>query len=120
MADLSPWRRQIDEALAHGWDGHTFEDLERAVDEGDMQAWCSPGTIVLTQIIQYPQQKRLFFFLVSGDLATAEAMSEDIYEFGRSHGCTVAAFSGRPGWQRTFLTRQGWSVKPFITMEKAL
>lgn len=85
-----------------------------------MQAWTRPGSIIITEVIEYPQEKQLYFFICGGDLATVEAMTPEVYAWGKSLGCTVAVFAGRPGWQRTFLARQGWQVKPFIIMEKAL
>lgn len=120
MADLSPWRKYIDDALAQGWGGHTFEDVERAVVEKDMQVWTRPDAAIITQVVLYPQFKQLYFFLAGGNLATLEGMLPEIYDWARSIGCTKALFAGRPGWQRTFLTRHGWQVKPITIMEKSL
>jgi hypothetical protein len=120
MADLSPWKRQIEEALTYGHRGHDLKDLEEMVEDGTLQAWCQPGSILLTLIREYPNQKQFNIFLGAGDLATLEPMFLEACEWGKMQGCTVAVLAGRPGWQRTFLTRQGWSVRPTILMEKQL
>jgi hypothetical protein len=38
----------------------------------------------------------------------------------KKEGCTRAAFIGRPGWQRTYLAREGWHIEPYVFMEKQL
>jgi hypothetical protein len=121
MMDLSPWRRYIEDALATGWQGHTYEDVCRGVEDEMMQIWTRPDAAIVTQVIQYPQFMQLYVFLAGGNLATLEQMAPEIEEWGRvEHGCTRAVFIGRPGWQRTFLNRTGWRVEPVVYMEKEL
>lgn len=120
MADLSPWRRFIEDALRAGWQGHTYEDICAAVDDGSMQIWTRPNAAAVTQLIVYPQFKQCFVFLAGGDLAGCEDIAKDVEAFAREHHCQRMSFIGRPGWQRTFLNRTGWSHESLVYMEKTL
>lgn len=106
---IENYRRAIEEALVYTGGSHTYEDVVRLVEEGQMQYWPSAHSVVITEIIDYPQERILNFFLVGGgSLAEIEMMHEPLIEWGRTQGCTKAVMTGRPGWGRTFLTREGW------------
>lgn len=120
MIDISKSRRFIEDALKHGWQGHTFDDVQNNVNEGLMQIWARPNAAIVTQIFIFPQYKQLDVFLAGGNLADLEAMCPEIEEWAKEQGCTKAVLIGRPGWQRTFLSRTGWRQEPVIYMEKTL
>lgn len=120
MADIDAFRPQLEAALEYADGSHTFEDVARLVAEGNMQFWPGTTSAVVTEIINYPRKKTLNFFLAGGDLAELERMSPIILQWGRSVGCTHAAFCGRPGWERTFLTRTGWQKSNMVVLEKPL
>lgn len=123
MIDLGAHRQQIESALAYSGGTHTYEDVQAAVEAGDLQYWPGPRSVVITEIMQYPQTRVLNFFLAgaeTGHLAELEAMYPEIEKWGRTQGCTVAVMSGRKGWERSFLTRkEGWEPK-LVFFEKQL
>lgn len=123
MIDLGAHRQQIESALAYSGGTHTYEDVRAAVEAGDLQYWPGPRSVVITEIMQYPQTRVLNFFLAgaeTGHLAELEAMYPEIEKWGRAQGCTVAVMSGRKGWERSFLTRkEGWEPK-LVFFEKQL
>lgn len=118
--DLEAHRGQIEAALGYAGGTHTFEDIRAAVEAGDLQYWPGVRSVIITEIIQYPQKRALNFFLAGGDLAELEAMYPLIEEWGKTRGCVVAVMTGRRGWERSFLTRkEGW--KPtLVVLEKEL
>lgn len=112
MPSIEHFREYIERALEHAGGSHTFADVEQAVAEGRLQFWPGPHSVVLTEIIEYPQGLVLNYFIAGGGgpnpLAELEAMVPQIEAWGRERGCKRATFIGRKGWGRTFLTRTGW------------
>jgi hypothetical protein len=118
--DISAYRTHIERALAYGDDTHTYADVQEMVAAGRAVFWPGPASCVVTETILGPRRKSLHFFLAAGKLSELEIMAPHLLEWGRSEGCTRATLIGRPGWQRSFLTRTGWSVSPLILMGKDL
>lgn len=117
--DISVHRRQIEDALVYSGGSHSFEDVADAVAAGKMQYWAAPSSAIVTEILAYPQHLALNFFLAGGNLAEIEKMTPIILDWGREQGCKQAVFSGRPGWERTFLKATGW-VPRLVVFEKSL
>lgn len=117
---IENYRRQIEAALEYAGGTHTFEDVAAAVDAGAMQLWTGPNSVVVTEILQFPRYKALNFFLAGGNMAELEAMHGGIIEWAREQGCERALFTGRKGWERTFLTRTGWTNSELVVLEKVL
>lgn len=120
--EIEGFRRYIEEALQYAGGTHTFEDVRAAVADGRMQLWPGVHSVVITEIITYPQYKALNFFLAGGErnsLAEFEAMEPLINAWGHAQGCRVACFTGRRGWERTFLSRTGWRSS-LVVLEKSL
>lgn len=80
-----------------------------AADE--CQAWSGPASVVITEIVVHPRKRVLNIFLAGGNLPEIEAMTPLILEWGKSRGCVAATFTGRRGWGRTYLTKQGWTER---------
>lgn len=112
-------RAQIEAALEYAGGTHAFEDIVAGVAAGEMQFWPGPNSAVVTEVKQWPRKRCLHIFLAGGNLAEIEAMSHGILAWGRSIGCSDAVFIGRKGWERTFLTRDGWR-QTLAVMEKEL
>jgi hypothetical protein len=119
MSDMEAHRGYIEAALEYAGGTHTFEDVQEAVTAGRLQFWPGPHSAVITEIVDYPRQRVINFFLAGGNLAELEAMQPALLDWGRAQGCTSATFTGRKGWERTFLTRDGWKSK-LVVFEKAL
>lgn len=119
MKTIDEARPHIEAALKYSGGTHSFADIVAGVDAGKLQFWPGPNSAIVTEIQEYPQKKVLHFFLAGGNLAELERMLPVIYDFGREQGCTSATLSGRLGWQRTFLTNEGWTTK-LVVMSKDL
>lgn len=120
QVDIAVYRRYIEAALKYAGGTHNFEDVTASVAEGRRQFWPGIRSAIITEVLEYPRNRTLNFFLAGGDAAELEAMEPLILDWGRTQGCTTAAMIGRRGWERTWLTqRAGW--KPTLAVfEKAL
>lgn len=119
MISLDEARPFLQKALDLGGNTHTLEDVRQGIAEGRLQYWPGVNSAIITEIIEYPQARALHFFLAGGNLAEIEAMYPAVEAWGRDQGCTVASTSGRPGWERTFLKREGWKPRT-VVMTKEL
>lgn len=119
MITLEAARPFLQKALDLAGNTHTIEDLQAMIDEGRVIFWPGINSAVITEIIEYPQKRTLHFFLAGGNLAELEAMYPAIEAWGKEQGCTTASTSGRPGWERTFLKREGWTPRT-VVMTKEL
>jgi hypothetical protein len=90
------------------------------VVRGEAHFWPGGGSCVVTEIIVQPGKRYLNFFLAAGRLEELEAMTPIILEWGKANGCTHALLTGRPGWERTFLTKTGWTKSNYVIMERGL
>lgn len=117
--DILAYRRYIEDALVYAGGTHTFEDVRAAVDAGTLHFWPGASSVVVTEIVEYPQKKVLHIFLAGGTLSELEQMQPLILDWGREQGCTAATLAGRKGWDRTFLTRQGWE-QTLVVLETPL
>jgi hypothetical protein len=94
--------------------GNTFsiEDVLAAVESGQFQLWREENSLVVTEILSYPQARVLTFLLAAGDLPTISRMIPVLEHWGSEvEGCRLAATTGRLGWSRSFLTKeQGWKA----------
>ena len=109
----------IAEALEHGNGTHSLEDIYDGLDEGKYQIWPSDDGVAITEVLNYPRKKVLFFFLMAGkmkhlldNLQKAEQVASDL-------GCSSLAFNGRLGFLRSPLRQAGFNPV-WVTMEKEL
>jgi hypothetical protein len=119
MITLEEARPFLQKALDLAGNTHTLEDVQRYIDEGRLQFWPGVNSAIITEVVQYPQKRTLHFYLAGGNLAELEAMYPVVEEWGVEQGCTAASTSGRPGWERTFLKREGWKPQS-VVMSKDL
>jgi hypothetical protein len=113
-------REILQPALDYAGGTHLWEDIHQGIAEGRYLLWPGVRSAILTEIIEYPRQRTLHFFLAGGNIAELEAMVPGIIEWGRSKGCTSASLTGRMGWSRSFLTRtEGWKSTA-VVMTKEL
>ena len=98
---------------------HRPEDIAEGVACGLFQEWAGDGSVIITEILQTPLKKTLNFFLAEGNLVELRAMTLPILDWGRMQGCTHAAFTGRDGWERSFVRDFGFT-KTAVVMEVRL
>lgn len=109
IRDISTYRSQIEAALKYADDSHSFEDIVRGIEDGQLQFWPGPNSVIITEILTYPNYRALNFFLAGGDITELEAMYTPIEDWAQARGCDRAILTGRKGWERSFLTKtQGW------------
>jgi hypothetical protein len=94
---------------AGGW---TVADVRARVASGLMQLWAGDRSVLITQLEQAPRWKELHFFSAAGHLDELRRLYDAAMAWGRLQGCRRATILGRPGWERTFLTREeGWTTR---------
>lgn len=90
------------------------------IADGRAQLWCGDGAVVVTELVQEPQQKICHVFLAAGRMAEIERLADEIEGWAVREGCTKARLTGRKGWARTFLSRTGWRDTELVTLEREL
>lgn len=117
--EIREFRRQIEAALKHADDSHSFEDIVAGVEAGQLQFWPGPNSVIITEIQTYPRYRALNFFLAGGNIRELEAMYTPIERWAQERGCDRAIITGRKGWERSFLTaKQGWQSKLTVYEKK--
>lgn len=118
--DIEGARSYIEAALYYANGSHTFEDVATEVGAGTMQCWLGQASVIITEIVQYPQYRVLNFFLAGGDRSELEAMYPAAEEWGRVQGCKRAVMLARKGWEKTFIVKkEGWTPT-LVAFEKLI
>ena len=107
-------RHHVAAALEYSGGTHKVEDIAEGIRRGQFQLWPGKNSVVVTEIIVYPQLKDLHFFLAGGDLDELRLMRPIIESWGKEIGCSRVSLAGRKGWERTFLKGEGYEPKWFI------
>ena len=118
-SDFERCRKYLEAALEHAGGTHTIDDVRAGIEDGRLQLWPGVHSAIVTELLQHPRQRILHFFLAGGSLEELQAMTPPILDWGRTQGCSRAALFGRPGWSRSFLTKEGWRPTA-VVMEKVL
>jgi hypothetical protein len=110
----------LERALAYAGGTHTLDDVLAGIASGEFQAWPGERSILLTKIMAHPQLLEACCFLAAGDMDEIQQLYPVMLEWAKAKGCQRASFMGRPGWQRTFLTKdEGWTSR-LVVYEKEL
>ena len=118
MSVVEENRKHIEAALAYSGGTHLFEDVEKAINEGNMQLWTSKNSAAVTEIIQYARKKVCNVFLAGGDLEEIICRIDSLTEWAKSQGCESMTLYGRKGWERV-LDSHGF--KPvMVVLERAI
>jgi hypothetical protein len=123
LAEFDRLEGPIQAALAYTGDPptHTPEHLKDAIMRERMQFWPAGESFAITELLTTPSGvKMVNFFLAGGNLRELHVLLPVIEGWARSQGCHRAMCIGRPGWSRTFLTRdEGWQSSMWV-FEKEL
>jgi hypothetical protein len=103
-ADL---RKRLQRALDFAGGIYSQQDIIEMVKAGTMQAWHTENSLVLTQVVPYPQKRALNVFAVVGDMDEALSMHDEVEAFAREQGCEFMVMTGRKGWTR-IMPNWGW------------
>ena len=100
-------RARFERALHAGGNGYSVEDVVRMVRDNRAQYWSHGDGTVITKI-----HKTVHYWLVTGVLEDCLPLDDEISEWARGEGCTLATAAGRKGWLRTRLP-SGWHLQPY-------
>lgn len=93
---------------------YDIEDIERAIDVGDMVFWPGEHGAAVTEFITYPNGKALNVFAGGGDSNASLQEFIDVFEpslsaWAEASDCRWIIGYGRPGWERV-LKQRGYST----------
>jgi hypothetical protein len=77
---------------------YTLEDIDHALQTGDMQGHVEGDTWAITQIHQWPQRRAVNILFVIGDLDGALRLEHKIQTWAKSVGADLITAIGRDGW----------------------
>lgn len=92
----------LQQALDHGGNTHTIEDVKDMIVRGEAQFWPGDNAAVVSEIIRYPRKRVCNLWLASGDLAEIDRIGACVSEWAAENGCDWLTLHGRPGWARHF------------------
>jgi len=79
---------------------HDFTDIIQLIMSGALTLWVSPGSFVLTEVVEYPRLKELNMFLAGGNLDELCEFDEPITEYAKAMGCARIEAHARKGFSR--------------------
>ena len=117
---MSKLREQLEKALELAGSTHTLDDLSDRIDAGQAKAWTEGDSVLIAEVLAFPQHLVANFWIAAGDLETLRRIARRAEKHYRELGCTRATFTGRRGWLRSpLVTEDGW--RPILqTFQKEL
>ena len=108
-AHFSRLTEQVQRGLEYAHGEYTLEDVWQAIATQKAQLWYGNTSVIVTEIVETPQLRSMHFFLAAGNLDEIQAMYPLIEQYAALENCSRLTMAGRPGWERSFLTREhGW------------
>ena len=117
-AEFDRCSKWLEAALEYSGGTHPIEESAAGVRAGRFQFWPSQNAAAITEIIVYPRLKELHCFLAGGDLDDLKVMRPYVELWAKKQGCSRSTFSGRRGWERTFLKDEGYEPKWFMVSKE--
>jgi hypothetical protein len=114
----SDYRELIESALAHSGGTHTFDDIAAGIAAQRYQLWPGRKSVVVSEILQFPQRRVAHCFLAAGDMEEIQVQRRWLEGWAASQGCQSVTVAGRPGWERV-LAADGYQ-KAAVLLEKNL
>ena len=99
--------RKLQRALDMDGGKHSPADVADQIESGDAKLWSDGDSIIVTQIVDYPQVRVLSIWLAVGDMGRVRGLLPAIYEYGRENKCAHAETVCRLGWARV-MADDGW------------
>lgn len=109
----------LQSALDEGNNTHSLDDIWIGLDKGLYQIWPGEDFVAITEVVQYPQKKVLFFFLMAGKMKHLLDHIQQAEQVAQDLGCSSLMFNGRLGFLRSPLRQAGFNPV-WVTMEKEL
>lgn len=101
--------KKMAQALGHGDDLYTLDDIEDALLKGEMQGHVEGNTWAITQVQEFPRRKVVHILFVIGEMRDLPKLEGKIQVWARDLGATMLTAVGRdkwwvirtPGWRTT-------------------
>jgi hypothetical protein len=106
-------RERLQKALDYGGNTHEIADVVELVKSGQAQFWEHGDGSIVTEVQTWPRLKAISFWLMSGTIPDCMALEDEILDWARGEGCTVAVSTGRKGWLY-YARRTGWRPRPHM------
>ena len=94
----------------------TLEDIEDGIENGQFQLWPASESIMITEVVTYPQKRIMNLLFCGGDVEELLEMLPEFERFATYFGCSRLYGGGRKGWQR-FLKKHGFVEEHMIRKE---
>lgn len=109
MATLRPdeLTKRLSRALEIGGNLHSPADIVAAVKEGRMQSFEKGQSVIVTEILGYPNGSVMNLYICVGNLEEILALLPEVEKFAKDHGCKMLHMGGRKGWAK-FADKLGW------------
>ena len=89
----------IKRALKHQ-DMYNLSDIKEKIHQGMFHIWGGKNSVMITEIVEFPQVKVLNLLFCGGDYKELEAMMPSFVQFAKHFGCKRIYGGGRKGWLR--------------------
>ena len=100
---LNQWERcsaWICAALEKSGSAYSVDDVLAEVEAGRAQFWPGERCALVTQILTYPQEKRIRVWLAGGDLDEIRSFMDMGRTWASQIGATAIELVGRRGWAK--------------------
>lgn len=115
---FNKWRDIMAKVLSdNGW-YMTVDDVYKDCMECRRLLFENGEAFVVVNVIENPNDTRLFILLAGGSMAGLDKLDPIVYKFGQSIGATKCGMIGRKGFMRR-LKNRGWKA-PSVYMEKEI
>jgi len=99
----------IERALARHVPLYTADDILDACERGDMQLWCIGQSVLVTEVVAFPQARVVRSVAAAGRLRDILEILPVAESWAKDLGCRYAIAAGRRGWGRALGYRVGAS-----------
>ena len=110
LDELERLAHHIEAALAYSGDTHSLLHVVDAIKDGSAQFFPLENSVIVTEIIDYPQMSVCRIWLAGGEMEELLKAEKKIVEWARGLGCSGMEIIGRKGWERQLSEYKASSV----------
>ncbi len=93
-------KHHIEAALKYAHDSHSVQDVWHAIQEGTAQFFPFEKSVIVTEIIDYPNKAVCRIWLAGGDMKELLYGEQVVADWAKSLGCAGIEIIGRKGWEK--------------------
>jgi hypothetical protein len=98
---------RMQRALAYGGDTHSVGDIVELLKTDRAKLVENDGAGIVAELHRFPKLTAVHFWLLFGELKQVLALEDEVLEWGKANGATIATACGRRGWGRVSAAT-GW------------